>query len=85
LFRYLLDRIIHGEAHLYHAIFVQRQSYHGDYACILGRVTISGGDGMDSYSSTYYQASVGHVATSKRRWEVSERGHWKQLQELTEL
>jgi hypothetical protein len=40
---------------------------------------------MDSYSSTYYQASVGHVATSKRQWEVSERGHWKQLQELTLL
>jgi hypothetical protein len=31
-------------------MLIQRESYHGDYACTLGRVAMSGGDGMDSYT-----------------------------------
>jgi hypothetical protein len=27
-------------------MFIQHLSYHGDYACILGRVAMSDGDGM---------------------------------------
>jgi hypothetical protein len=29
-------------------MIIQHQSYHGDYKCTLGRVTMSGGDGMNS-------------------------------------
>jgi hypothetical protein len=47
-------------------MLIQRQSYHGDYACSLGIVAMSGGDGMDSYSSSYCQAHVGPVAVSCR-------------------
>jgi hypothetical protein len=31
-------------------MLIRRQSYHGDYACTLGRVAMSGGDGTDSYT-----------------------------------
>jgi hypothetical protein len=41
------------------------QSYRGNYASTLGRVAMSCSDGMDSYSSTYCQVCVGHVAMSR--------------------
>jgi hypothetical protein len=42
------DQILHGEAHLYQSSLIQRQSYHGDYVCTLGRFAMSDDDGMDS-------------------------------------
>jgi hypothetical protein len=45
---YLCDRIIHGEARFYQGVLILYQSYHGDYACLLGRAAMSDNDGMDS-------------------------------------
>jgi hypothetical protein len=50
LFGYLWDRILHGEARFYQGMLIRCQSYHGDYVCTIGRVAMSGGDEMDSYT-----------------------------------
>jgi hypothetical protein len=36
-----LPGILYGEAHFYLGMLILCQSYHGDYACILGRVAMS--------------------------------------------
>jgi hypothetical protein len=40
-------------------MLIQRQNYHGDYACTLGRVAMSGSDGIDSYT---------RVSAARRAW-----------------
>jgi hypothetical protein len=40
-------------------MLIQCHRYHGDYACTLGRVAMSDGDGMDSYT---------RVPTARRVW-----------------
>jgi hypothetical protein len=56
---YLWDLILDGEAHLYQGMLIRRQSYHGDYMCTLGRVSILDTDGMDSCT---------WVPTARRAW-----------------
>jgi hypothetical protein len=46
--RSLIDRILCGVAWFYQGVLIQRQGYHGDYACSFGIIAMSGGDGMDS-------------------------------------
>jgi hypothetical protein len=45
-------------------LLIRCQSYHGDYACTLGRVTMLGGDGTDScieYLLPGMRGASGHV------------------------
>jgi hypothetical protein len=44
----MMDWIPYGEAHFYQGKLIQYQSYHADYACSYGGVSMSSGDGMDS-------------------------------------
>jgi hypothetical protein len=42
-----MDRILHRGACFYQGVLIQHQSYHGDYVCPHGGVTVSVSDGMD--------------------------------------
>jgi hypothetical protein len=42
-------------------MLILRQSYHGDYACILGQVAMSDGDGIDSST---------RVHAARRAWAL---------------
>jgi hypothetical protein len=48
MFRYPHDQILREEARFYQGMLILRQSYHGDYACTLGRLAMSGSDRTDS-------------------------------------
>jgi hypothetical protein len=41
-----MDHKSYGKVHLYQAVLILHQSYHGDYAYPGGRVAISNDDGM---------------------------------------
>jgi hypothetical protein len=43
-----MDRFLCGEACFYRGMFVQRRTYHGDYACPRGKANVLVGDEMDS-------------------------------------
>jgi hypothetical protein len=43
-----MDRMPYGEARFYQGELIQCHSYHSDYACSCGEVSMPGGDGMDS-------------------------------------
>jgi hypothetical protein len=43
-----VDRIFHGDPHLYQGELIRCQSDHGNHACSRGGVDMSRGDGMDS-------------------------------------
>jgi hypothetical protein len=42
-----MDRILSGEARFYQGMLIQRQSYHGDYACSFVGVVMLGGNMTD--------------------------------------
>jgi hypothetical protein len=48
-----------GEGRFYQGMLIQRQSYHGDYACSLNRVAMSDDDGIDSSTQ---------VPTARHAW-----------------
>jgi hypothetical protein len=53
-----MDQMLHVETRFCQGFLIQRQSYHGNYACPHGGVTMSGSDGMDISTQVLVVRSV---------------------------
>jgi hypothetical protein len=66
-----MERIPYGEARFYQGKLIQCKSYHDDYACSCGGVTLSDGDGMDPHTQVpIVRCAWVHVTMSYRAWHL---------------